>query len=273
MRERAFFKSATWLLILFLGTVLTLSACRSNAQQPLLERIKQRGVLVAGVKFDSKPFGYLDTDGQLKGFEVDLMREIAKRLLGDPYAVEFQQVLSSTRVIAIQSGNLDLVAATMTITPERAQQIDFSAPYYTAHQAVVVPRNSSFVKLSDLYDKRILFVLGTTSEQRLKQLLPKAEYIGFKTATDAFSALKAARGDAMTTDDIILGGFLAQQCQYYRLLNERLSDEPYGLGLRKDPQSATLKTAIDNILAQLRQDGTLSKLEARWLPKDSDCTQ
>lgn len=254
-------------LACFLVLLLSLgfSAC-DRKQSALLETIQGRGKLMAGVKYDSKPFGYLDTDGKLKGYDIDLMRELAKRMLGDENAVEFQQVLSSTRVIAINSGSVDMVAATMTITPEREKVIDFSKPYFTAHQAVIVPIKSPVKTLDDLDGKTVLFVMGTTSERNIKKRLPNAKYTGFKTSTDAFSALKAGRGDAMTTDDTILSGFLADTCGF-RPLDERLSDEPYGLGFRQDKGASTssLRQQVDKHLADMAQDGTLDRLKQKWV--------
>lgn len=244
-------------------TGLWLSAC-SQQGGDLVETIESRGKLIAGVKYDSKPFGYLDTSGELKGYDIDLIRELARRMLGDENAVEFQQVLSSTRVIAINSGNVDVVAATMTITPEREEVIDFSRPYFTAHQAVIVPLESGVQKLDDLNGKTILFVLGTTGEGNIKKRLPEARYVGYKTSTDAFSALKAGRGDAMTTDDTILSGFLAETCGF-RMLDEKLSEEPYGLGFQQSKESQALQKQVDAHLAAMEADGFLDELKARWV--------
>jgi putative glutamine transport system substrate-binding protein len=259
---------------LLLGLVGLLSACSGGSptgegpsQADLLKTIESRGRLMAGVKYDSKPFGFLDTDGAVKGFDVDLIRELSKRLLGTKDAVEFQQVLSSTRVFAIQSGQLDVVAATMTITPEREELIDFTDPYYVAGQAILVPVRSPIHKLAELKGKRVLFVIGSTSEGNLKQKVPDAKLLGFKTATDAMAALKAGRGEAFTSDDTILSGMMSGSCDF-RLLPERLSNEPYGLGLRQDAEhhsTDSLRQKINALLKEMKADGTLEKLKARWV--------
>lgn len=248
-----------------------LPAC-NKSQATLTKDIQKRGKLIAGVKYDSKPFGYLDADGQLHGYDIALMHEIAKRLLGSEDKVEFQQVLSSTRIIALNAGNVDVVGATMTITPEREKVVDFSIPYYTAHQAVIVPSDSLAHHLTDLNNGTILFVIGSTSESNIKHQLPNAKYIGYKSSTDAFSALKAHRGDAMTTDDSIIYGFLADNCGY-RMLPERLSNEPYGLAFRQGNQgkgiekstSGELRDQINQYLKAMQKDGTLDRLKAQWI--------
>lgn len=255
------------LLFFFMSVWAGCKAGQSHNPQPLLETIQERGRLIAGVKYDSKPFGYLDTDGTVKGYDVDLMRELAKRILNDPESVEFQQILSSTRVIALNSGTIDVVGATMTITPEREKIVDFTDSYFTAKQAVVVPTESPIQTLEQLADKTILFVLGSTSEKTIKARFPNAQYTGFKTATDAFSALKAGRGDAMTTDDTIIAGFLSDMCGF-RMLEERLSSEPYGLAIKQDETSKStdsFRLAINQAIQDMEADGTLRQLEEKWI--------
>lgn len=259
-------KPFLWLGCLSLLVLLCLLPACSEQKAVLTKDIQKRGKLIAGVKYDSKPFGYLDANGQLHGYDIALMREIAKRLLGSENKVEFQQVLSSTRIIALNAGNVDIVGATMTITPEREKVVDFSIPYYVAHQAVIVPSNSPVHALNDLSNGTILFVIGTTSESNIKHRLPNAKYIGYKSSTDAFSALKAHRGDAMTTDDSIIYGFLADNCGY-RMLPERLSDEPYGLAFRQGTQKSTgeLREQVNQYLKDMQKDGTLDRLKAQWI--------
>ncbi len=255
-----------WLLLPLMLCLLGLLGC-AEKHTVTVESVKARGKMLAGVKYDSPPFGSLDTNGQLHGYDIDLLKEIAKRVFGNAQAVDFEQVFSSTRVMALNSGSLDVVAATMTITPERAKVVDFSEPYFVAHQAVIVPEDSPIQTLENLNGKTILFVMGTTSETTIKKRLPQAKYTGFKTSTDAFSALKAKRGEAMTTDDSILYGFMSQNCGF-RLLKETLSEEPYGLAFRQSAGGASensLKNAVNKALADMRQDGTLTRLATKWI--------
>jgi putative glutamine transport system substrate-binding protein len=270
------FSKALLSFLFLLSFSLFFSGCNSNPAstttqappgQDRLSVIQERGKLIAGVKFDSKPFGYLDEKGDVVGYDIDLMKEIAKRLLGHADAVEFKQVLSSTRVFDINSGQVDLVAATMTITPEREEIIDFSDPYFVAGQAVMVPVQSPVQQLEDLAGKKTLFVIGATSEANMKGKQPNTKLVGFKTSLDAFSALKAGRGDAFTTDDTILAGLMQGNCDF-RLLTERLSSEPYGLGFKQDPDHNTTKALLEKInaiLGTLKKDGTLEKLQKKWV--------
>lgn len=245
--------------------IFGLTGCiNKKTNEDLLKTVKERGKIIAGVKYDTKPFGFVDKDQNIKGFDIDLTREIAKRILGDENAVEFQQVNSSNRIFSLTSGAVDLVAATMTITPKRQRIIDFSRPYYLAGQAIMVDKNSPIKNLKDLSGKRVIVVLGSTSEFNIRQLVPNVKILGFRTYTDAFAALKSNRGAALTTDDSIIYGFLSESPNY-KILKERLTQEPYGLGFKKDPGTQSFQDEVDLALQQIMQDGTLRRIQRKWM--------
>lgn len=245
--------------------ILGLSGCiKKQNSQDLLKTAQERGKIIVGVKYDTKPFGFIDKDQNLKGFDVDLAKEIAKRIIGDENAVEFQQVTSSNRIFSLTSGTVDLVAATMTITPKREQVIDFSRPYFIAGQAIMVPKNSPVKKLKDLSGKCVIVVLGSTSEINIRQLVPDVKILGFRTYTDAFFALKSGRGDALTTDDSIIYGFLSEDPNF-KILKDRLTREPYGIGFKKGVSTQTFQDAVNTALEQIMQDGTLKRIQRKWI--------
>ena len=156
--------------ILILMSLLT--GCGEREKKDLLKVVKSRGKIIAGVRYDTKPFGFINEKEEIKGFDVDLCREIAKRILGDENAIEFQQVTSSNRIFSITSGTVDFSAATMTITPKRQRIIDFSIPYYIAGQAIMVAKDSPIKSVSDLAGKKVIVVLGSTSEQNIREIVP-----------------------------------------------------------------------------------------------------
>lgn len=254
------------MVVLLITGLGWLTGCGQNGTSgDQLNQVMKRGVLIAGVKYDSRPFGYLDTDGQLKGFDVELLREIAKRLLGHSSKVQFRQVLSSTRIIALNTESVDLVAATMSITPEREELVDFSQPYYVARQAVVVRQASPIRHLNDLKGKTVFYTMGATSAPQLKNRVEGVELRGFKSPTEAFSALLAGRGDAMTTDNTIMAG-LVDGREDVRVLRQAVAPEPYGLGFRQGQESTAFREKINQLLAAMEADGTLDKLRKKWVP-------
>lgn len=261
------FGLAVWALCVLV--LFALAGCRPAAESgekadtDLLKTVQERKSLVIGVKYDSPPFGYLDANGQLKGLEIDLAHALAEKVLGDPKAVRFVQVNTSTRVAALQARQVDFVLATMTITPEREKIVRFTQPYYQAAQGIMVKADSPYTQLADLKNKTILYVIGGRGEPNLKQALPQANLLGFKTHLDAFTAFQAGRGDAFSSDDAILYGFLHEYCGL-RILTERISTEPYGIAFRKDKASQSLAQTVQAALNEFEKSGYLAKLNRQW---------
>lgn len=253
------------LSILVLCFVILITGCtRKTDNIDTLTKIQQRGKIIVGVKFDAKPFGYMNEKQELVGFDVDLAKYIAKSILGDENKVEFKQVTSSNRILALNSGEIDMIIATMTITKQRSQVIDFSVPYYVAGQAVLVPKNSKITSMSDLNGKRVIIVFGSTAESNLRLIAPDANVIGFKTYTSAYNALKRGHADAITSDDTILLGF-AMADDSVRLLPKRYTKEAYAVGFKKGANSTNLKNRVNFIIESMRRSGELTQLKHKWI--------
>lgn len=252
-------------LVLSLFLVLLVTGCdKKENNVDNLSKIVQRGKIVIGVKFDAKPFGYLNGKEQLVGYDIDLARAIAKSILGNENRVEFKQVTPSNRILALNSGQVDMIIATMTITKQRMQVVDFSIPYYVAGQSILVPKNSSITSISDLNGKKVIIVFGSTAENTLRQLAPDANIIGFKTYTSGYSALKQGRADAMISDNTILMGF-AMADNSVKLLPAIYSKEPYAIAFKKGSESTNLENKVNFILKNMEINGELTKLKAKWV--------
>lgn len=256
-------KKIVGILILFLVVCFT-GCAKKEENTDTLDKILERGKLIVGVKYDTKPFGYMNEHQQLVGYDIDLAKIIAKSILGDENKVEFKQVTPSNRILALNSGEVDMIIATMTITPQRKQVVDFSYPYYVAGQAVLVPKNSKITSMSDLNGKRVIIIFGSTGEKNLRAIAPGAIVIGYKTYTDGYRALKQGRADAMTSDDTILMGFTLQDSSL-KLLPKRYSKEPYAVAFKKGPASVRLKSKADFIIDDMTKNGELRHLKAKWI--------
>ena len=253
------------LSIVTLCALLFVTGCNKKEQNiDTLDKILQRNKIIFGVKYDTKPFGYINEKQELQGYDIDLAKYIAKSILGDENKAQFKQVTSSSRILALNSDQIDMIIATMTITPQRMQVIDFSNPYYIAGQAILVPKNSSIKSLSDLNGKRVIIVFGSTAENNLRIIAPEANIIGFKTYTSGYSALKQGRADAMTSDDTILTVF-ANADSSLKLLPKRYTKEPYGIGFKKGKNSERLESKVNSILYNMRINGELEKLKRKWV--------
>lgn len=255
-------KKIVWLLTLI---IFVSSVCAAkNNKTDLYESIIKRDKIIVGISFDSKPFGFKDSNGQIQGMEADLAREIAKRLLGSKNKVVFKNVTSQDRIKAARSGDVDMVISTMTITRERKKFVDFSVPYFVAGQVICVKKDSKIDSIDDLINKRVIVILGTTGEENIKLFAPNALIQGYVDNSTALEAFKNGSGDAITTDDALLRGFVAKNKDYV-LLPKRLTKEPYGIAFRKSRQTNSLRQKVNKIIDEMKLDGSLQTIKNNWI--------
>ena len=232
-------------------------------ENDLYEEIRARGVLKVGINPDSKPFGFKDTNGNYIGYDADLAHYIAQYLVNDPNKVQFVEVTPSNRLLKASTGEVDIVVSTVTITPQREQVVNFSKPYDVAGQAVLVKSNSSITALSDLGGQNVGVVFGTTAEKNMKNLVPNANLLGFRSYQDAYLALKADKINAITSDDTILGRF-AYDDSSVKVLPKRYSREPYGIAFKKSDVTIKFKEELDFIIEDLQRKNVIPRLRKKW---------
>jgi ABC-type amino acid transport substrate-binding protein len=256
----------TWTSRLLAVTLIAALAAASTgvaqAQEASVAKIKARGKLLAGVKFDTPPFGFLDADGRPVGFDIDLVRKIAEHI-GVP--VEFVSVTSPTRIPMLVSGNVDLVAASMTRTPEREKAIDFSVTYYTGGQSLLAQRSSKIAGVQDLDGKLVAVQQGTTLEKNIAAVAPKADIVAFKDYNSAWLALRQGRVDALTGSLNVLQGF-AKGDPDLKIVGAPFSVEPFGIGIHQG--DTALRNEINVTLRDLWTSGAYVELYRKWFGTD-----
>ncbi|MGM0881591.1 MAG: ABC transporter substrate-binding protein [Bacillota bacterium] len=234
------------------------------APATLLDEIKTRDKLVIGVKFDTKLFGLKNpANNEVEGFDVDIAKALAKAILGDETKVELKEVTSKTRIPMLNNNEIDLIIATMTITEERKEQVDFSDVYFNAGQSLLVKKGSAIQSIDDITKgTKVLAVKGSTSVDNIKEKAPDATVLEFDNYQDAFSALKAGQGDTLTTDNAILYGMMAQD-PGYEVVGEPFTDEPYGIAIKKG--ETALVDAVNEALAAMKSSGEYAKIYEQWI--------
>jgi len=242
-------------LIALLGLALPAAA---QAPQGTLAKIKERGKLLAGVKLDTPPFGFLDSSNQPVGFDLDLVRKVGERL---GVTVEFVKVTSPTRIPLLVSGNVDLVAASMTHTRERDKTIDFSITYYTGGQSLMVPKDSPVTGVKDLGGKQVAVQQGTTLEKNIAAVAPTAKVIAFRDYNAAWLALAQGRADAFTGSLNVLQGFLKDNPNF-KIVGELFSVEPFGIGVRQG--DSDLRDEINFAIQDLWTSGEYATLYRKY---------
>ncbi len=241
-------------------TAMSLSAFAAPPADTLAS-IKQKKVLVAGVKDSLPPFGYIDEKTRsIVGYDIDFVNAIAAKLGAK---VELKPVTSASRMPQLQEGNIDIIAATMTKNAERAKVIDFSHTYFFTGQKFIT-KKGSVKSLKDLEGKKIGTAKGSTSEQNVKKAIPSATVLSFDDYPQAFLALQQGKVQAVTTDEAILAGILAKAPNkgQFEIPSLQISDEPYGLGMRKGDKNFV--DFVNKTILEMEKSGEAKKIFDKW---------
>jgi polar amino acid transport system substrate-binding protein len=232
-----------------------------------MAEIFRRGSLVAGVDQNTLLWGYRTPDGQLAGFDIQMVDRVAQAIFGPswPKHIQYRIVPNADRIPAVVSGEVDIVAETMTITCARQQPapgqtpaptaccVDFSTEYYDAAQRILVPRGSPIHSLADLAGRRVCAAQGSTSLVNLTKQAPLAKQVAVVNQTDCLVMLEQGQVDAISTDDTILEGLAAQDPNVVLVKGVSLHDEPYGMAISQNHPEFT--RFVNGVLAQERSDG------------------
>ncbi|MEV8128218.1 glutamate ABC transporter substrate-binding protein [Streptomyces sp. NPDC085944] len=215
--------------------------------------------ITIGIKFDQPGLGQKTPDGY-EGFDVDVATYVAKKLGYTEDQIEWKESKSADRETMLQRGDVDFIAATYSITPERSEKVDFAGPYLLAHQDVLLRADDDKIKSpEDLNDAKLCSVTGSTSAQNVKKkLAPKAQLQPYPTYSACLPGLQNGAVDALTTDDSILAGY-ASQAQFkgkFKLGGFKLTNENYGIGVKK---GSDLKDKINKALEEMVADKSWDK--------------
>jgi polar amino acid transport system substrate-binding protein len=227
-----------------------------------MDRIRHRGRLIAGVDQNTLLLSYLrPSTNHIEGFEVDLLREVARAIFGDPDRLDLRAITTTQRPTVVRSGTVDIVADAYTINCARRRLVAFSTVYFEATQRLLVPSSSPARSLSDLRGRRVCATKGSTSLERIEvdPARPVPYIVGQRT--DCLVALQDGTVDAITGDDAFLRGFRAQDPDT-KLIGPPLEREPYGLAINQGhPEFVRF---VNRVLERVRRDGTWARLYRRW---------
>jgi polar amino acid transport system substrate-binding protein len=213
--------------------------------------IRHRGYLIAGVDQNTPHFGYFNPfDGQIEGFDIDMVKAVAQAIFGTPGHVHFKAISDGERESAVEYGSVDIVAHTMTTLCSRLKYVDFSSIYFEAHQRVLVLKNSTVHNLADLRGQKVCATYTSDSGARIVAAGAIPDLVTYWT--DCLVLLQQGDVAAISTDDSILEGLTAQD-PWTKLIGPPLSNEPYGLAISK--QHPDFVAFVNAVLEQLRTDG------------------
>ncbi len=218
-----------------------------------VEAIKARGVLHYGTEDSAVGFGYLNPEtNEYEGLEADLGRLIAEEL---GVEVEFTTVVTNTRGPLIDSGDVDMVAATFTITDERKQSYDFTEPYYVDAQSVLVSKDSGLKTIDDFDGKKIAMSAGGTEKDSISALTDaNIEFVEYADFSEAKLALTAGTVDGFAADSSILQSYVDDDTEF---IETKFSPQPYGIATKK---GSDLSAYVNELVQKWLEDGTIDEL-------------
>jgi len=238
------------------------------AAENTLEKIARTGILTIGTRTGSPPFAYVNKNNEWVGFSIDLVEqgvipEVSKKV-GKPVKLEKKESTPPTRIPLLSSNAVDLIAGTMTDTPERRQSVDFSVTFFRTGAQLLVKKGSPIHGIQDIAGKRVAAQQGSTNAKIIREKVPTAQLREFPDQPSAFQALMQGQVDAYTNDGIQLAGLKAKAPNPgdLEVVGDFYSDEPYGMAMRKG--ETDFKAAVDAGLKGLIRSGKYFELYDKW---------
>jgi ABC-type amino acid transport substrate-binding protein len=256
------------LLALVLTLVVGLAVATPAFAQDTLEKIKTSGVLTIGTRTGSPPFAYVNKDNQWVGFTIDLVDMLVKpsieKAVGKSIKVEKKESTPPTRIPLLSSNAVDLIAGTMTDTPQRRESVDFSLTFFYTGAQFMVKKGSPIKSVNDIGGKRIASQQGSTNAKIIREKYPQAQLREFPDQPAAFQALLQGQVDAYTNDGIQLFGLKAKapKPDEWDVVGDFYSEEPYGMAMRKG--DAKFKAAVDAGLKSGLESGKYFEIYEKW---------
>ena len=237
----------------FAGVVLagSLAACGGDSESEpevvsdaefdsgtTMAKLSDAGSMTVGTKFDQPGFGLLGLEDTPEGFDVEVAKIIAGAMGIAPEDIEWKQASSDIREQVIEDGEVDMVVATYTINEERAERITFAGPYYEAGQQLMVNADNDSIEgpedIADNPDMKVCSVTGSTPSEQIKEYLASDDQLVlFDIYDKCADALGNGQVDIVTTDNVILLGFVDESDGEFKLVGEQFTEEPYGIGIAK----------------------------------------
>ncbi len=273
----------TKIALVALGLALSLAACGDDdseggvadveetefAEGSTMARIQDEGKIVIGTKFDQPLFGLKGPSGDPEGFDVEMGKVIAAKLGLEADQIEWVESTSEVREQFIEDGRVDIVIATYTINDERKQLVDFAGPYFEAGQTLMVTEDNDEISgVDDLAGKTVCSARGSTPAQNMADNYPDVKLELAAEYSSCLEPLRNGQVDALTTDNVILSGYVSQNEGDFKLVGEPFTKEPYGIGLKKgdDEFRNFLNDVIEDSFANGEWEAAWSKTAGAVLP-------
>lgn len=253
--------------ILSLLIILVLVSSVSFAADTSLTDIKDKGVFVLGLDASFAPMGFRDEAGEITGFDIDLAKEVCKRM---DVELKLQPIDWNAKILDLNSKQIDVIWNGLTITPERIEKITFSKPYIANRQIVVVKADSGIDTKADLAGKIVGLQLGSSAVDAVnadaKTMKSIGEIVKFEDNVQALMDLGVGRLDAVVIDEIVGRYYIAKKEGVYAVATDYFAEEEYGIGFRKADKAFAAE--VNRVMDEMVKDGAAAKISTKWFGKD-----
>jgi len=273
-------RSTVFILALCISLAFVLSSCNGKAmttnttdtsneqaKDDSWQKIKQAGKFIVGLDDAFAPMGFRDEKGELVGFDIDLAKEAAKRM---GVSVEFKPVEWDGIVMSLNNGDIDAIWNGLTITESRKKEINFTKPYMSNRQIIMVKSGSIIKGKSDLADKVVGVQMNSSSDEALSADKTTAnslkEIRRYQDNAVALMDLSAGRLDAVVVDEILGRYYMTKKPGEYTILTDNFGEEQYGVGVRKS--DGTFLEELNKVLDEMKSDGTAGEISKKWFGED-----
>lgn len=255
-------------MVVIAATVLTLFGCKKveKSSDPVAA-LKARGEFVLGLDDSFPPLGFRDDNNEIVGYDIDLAKEVAKRL-----GVKFkaQPIDWDAKEMELETGKIDCIWNGFTITEDRKNALSMSFAYLNNEQVLVVRNDSGIKTLADMKGKIVGIQSGSSAQEALDEAASfkagLADIIPFKENITALNDLKIGGVDGVIMDSVVANYAIASTGEPFSVVTEALANEEYGIGFRKnEPQ---LRDEVEAILKKMAADGTVEAISQKWFGKN-----
>ena len=250
------------LMLPVVASVILSLVCFGEGIAGTPQDVKARGRLIAGVRTDLPPFGFLDKNGSIKGIDIDIARTLAKRFFGKDDAVEFVAVAKANGTSFLNERRVDVLLGGMIIGQLPKEVIDFSAPYFESGHLILARSDSRISRYQDLAGKKVATIQGSTGDDAVRELVSQATRVVFMRHADALQALKDRRVDAFVDTSRMVIHFQRRDPKLRIAGYQPFGSVTYGLGVRKGDEEWL--GFINATLAKMKETGEYEKLSEKW---------
>ncbi len=255
------------LLVIAAASLLFAGGTKESEGDTSLTDVKEKAVFILGLDDSFPPMGFRDEKGEIVGFDIDLAREVCRRM---GVELKLQPIDWDAKILDLNSGDIDAIWNGLTITPERQESVTFSKPYIANRQIIVVKADSGIDSIAALAGRKVGLQLGSSAENAVLSNPGAAESFAemakYQDNVQALMDLEVGRIDAVVVDEILGRYYISKKPGLFSVASEAFAEEQYGIGFRLGDQA--LAAEVDRILDEMDKDGAAGEISAKWFGED-----